>query len=172
MAAWTAGVLLALGLAWFVCDVIGGYRHARARWIAKTMDQLAEIRRTPPTEFKNPERALPTGGWQLRVRRGAVRVGEKGWVYIITHSMHHDGLLSPTIGDLSLAVDNDGNYYFCDDHVCGGVEMKSGKGSGFADIGEFINAPNFPVGNNKWQRLAPGQLPPPPGGIRGEELPK
>ena len=70
-----------------------------------------------------------------------------GWVYLRVHSFHTDNYWenlgsekdkSYTVGDISIAIDNNGNYYKSKEHVCGGFYNDFAQGYDFPESGPAL----------------------------------
>lgn len=90
----------------------------RQEWLQGALDRMTAFRPGPETtridifDLKHFERnqlactVLPSC---------YVKIGDTNWVYFVLHSAHRD----PEIGDLALAIDQDGSVFECKAHVCG-----------------------------------------------------
>jgi hypothetical protein len=54
---------------------------------------------------------------------GYLRLNDNEWICIVTHSAHQD----PEIGDVILAMDQQGEFHISANHVCGGIAHFQGK---------------------------------------------
>ena len=94
--------------------------YKRDKWIKETSLILEDF---------NPDKAekivkLKTRDFESQihqsyriVREGYIKMDKKEWVYIILHSSHDkDG-----IGDVAMAINQDGITYIHHGHICGGI---------------------------------------------------
>ena len=86
---------------------------------------------------------------------GFLRLNENEWICIVTHSAHQD----PKIGDVILAMDQNGEFHISANHVCGGVAYFHGKSlvaptnnaqffaefEGYAKDGKWHSLPEHPL---------------------------
>jgi hypothetical protein len=72
---------------------------SREAWIWKNVLRLRELSPTPQT--RTVEVGVATGSWAMSYYvkdEGLLRIGDKEWAYIVTHSWH----AGDSIGDISL----------------------------------------------------------------------
>jgi hypothetical protein len=90
------------------------------RWIEKTSRNLSLHKQEldfPIMEFSELEHE---DFYLLRTRiikKGKIEFADGGYLLIITHSNHEN----PSIGDLSIAMDEHNNYYINEGHICGDI---------------------------------------------------
>ena len=118
-------------------------------WIRKTVRVL----RTDDL-LRDPQLALVSAGkvgklkYQIQGNSGLIRFSNAGWVFIVSHSSHAEEF-DPTdkVGDISIAIDNEGNLYKNAAHVCGGITVQSDSPFGLSTIRDFLDA-GIKIGTN------------------------
>lgn len=111
----------------------------RANWMIETFDQLEAFKPSKDTKVTERQDVLAedkkyVGSEYLIENNSMIRFGKDQWLYFVYHSMHWSrdmingkikrptsGVIIPndTIDDITLAIDNNGNIYKNDGHVCG-----------------------------------------------------
>ncbi len=94
--------------------------HARNVWVKQMRKSLKEIKPGDvPTKAKleTYERDGMIHQKYRIIKAGLIQFNPKEWVYVTLHSQHDDN----RIGDLAIAIDQDGKYYYHLGHVCGGI---------------------------------------------------
>jgi hypothetical protein len=93
----------------------------RDLWIRNSLDDLHMY---TPEKCLNPiePAAFELGddyhmSFRLRGKEGCIVFPGKNWIYLISHSIYED----PYVGDITLAIDNKGEIFFNEGHVCGGT---------------------------------------------------
>jgi len=95
-------------------------KAVRLQWIQGAAAFLKTVKPEPPVkqveihDLKHFERD------QLACTLSAqcyIRINETNWIFFILHSAHSN----PEVGDLILAIDQNGELYHSDAHVCGGT---------------------------------------------------
>lgn len=73
------------------------------------------------------------------------------WLHVLTHSNHIDG----EIGDILVAVDQDGVYYNLDAHICGSIRFVAPGQTSFATSTEdfFARFVPWPDRTKTWHRI-------------------
>jgi len=75
-------------------------------------------------------------------------------VYGIGHSFHDEDPDNIVIGDINMAIDNEGNLYINRGHLCEGIAFWSTSSEGLSSMDEFF-APSSVDDNDKWERYVP-----------------
>lgn len=106
----------------------------RMEWITQTKSTLLAI---DPSEYTDTTRYFTWDNEGQIAHRyffrksGILKFSSGDWIYVVLHSGHDDpsGSNAEAIGDLSLAIDQDGNFYYNQGHICGeiGFEALSDK---------------------------------------------
>lgn len=99
--------------------------------IAKAIDSIRKFKPTEDTpralkdEFtlKEMNKKVIQYGVMSNSGTGLIEFDNNEWIYIATHSWH----LDDKIGDVSVAIDNKGNIYLNEGHVCGGINFVPSK---------------------------------------------
>lgn len=81
---------------------------------------------------------------------GLIKISATEWIYLKAHSADKDRPGQPKIGDMVLAIDQDGNLYQNDGHVCGGVQLRSRTGREFEGLEDFLETRVF---QETWRAL-------------------
>jgi hypothetical protein len=128
-----------------------GTMKKRAGWISATVARLKEFKPAEGTKIVEI-RKLRIGRVLYTIEgEGLVRFGTAQWLYIISHSSHQeDG-----VGDAILAIDQDGNLYANDSHVCGDIIVYAMSGEAFGTVREFLDTEV--TGGEKWKKFDPNQ---------------
>lgn len=95
--------------------------------------------------------------------QGWIRIASDGWFHFVSHSSTHASLKKiyyPDVGELSIGMDNSGQYFFCRTHACGAPFFTIPPSGGFKDMAELQRWNPFwhPIPND-WQSLAPHSPP-------------
>ncbi len=93
---------------------------ARQHWIDQASEYLGTIKPGPDTREETIYDLRHFERNQLTCKLYSdmiIRINENDWVYFVLHSAHGDS----TIGDIILAIDQNGRIYRNDGHVCGGT---------------------------------------------------
>jgi hypothetical protein len=93
---------------------------ARKKWVKQVRKSLKQM--NPDTvSIKSKMNTYERNGLihqKFRIRNsGLITFESNDWVYVTLHSEHND----ERIGDLAIARDQDGKYYYHLGHVCGGI---------------------------------------------------
>jgi len=143
-------------------SAMAGDNMDREKWKSEAIAYLQRI--SPTNTPKMAEIRIVGRSYILRYEmedEGLIRLGTNGWVYLKMHSSDDED--NTDIGDIVLAIDQDGNLYQNNGHVCGGIILKSTTGKEFQDIDEFLKTLVF---KKEWKRLkkapATGSSPAPP----------
>jgi hypothetical protein len=72
---------------------------------------------------------------------GFLRFGDGGWVYVIRHPWHGEQHRGTFIGDIAMAIDDEGNLYVSFAHQCGPLTLDAPDGLEFACAKEFFATP-------------------------------
>lgn len=91
---------------------------AQTEWIEKTVASMRTVK--PDTDSKifdiNDPKHLRKDWISCRIMSGSfLRVSEDQWLYFVYHSAHDDS----AIGDVRLAITQDGDVYISYAHACG-----------------------------------------------------
>jgi len=130
---------------------------SREAWMWENVLRLRELSPTPQT--RTVEFGVATGSWVMSYYvkdEGLLRIDDKEWVYIVTHSSH----AGEYIGDISLAIDNRGQLYENAGHVCGGIDFGSKSAEAAKTSDDFFH--RFQAPGGQWGLLrnpAPALLP-------------
>ena len=125
---------------------------ARSRYIVKTIDQLKEFK---PTGVENHHVEDLRGRYLHHC--GFVPVGVDGWVYCIGHSFHDNKDGEIPIGDVNLAIDNEGNIYINRGHLCEGPAFWSPSKDGLPSMKEFFVPASADKGD-KWEHYVADEV--------------
>jgi hypothetical protein len=92
----------------------------RQQWMDATIKSLTAYQNSSMTQGITATEIETDDIYRMSYRvngQGLIEFNDGSWVYIISNSMHNnDG-----VGDLTLAIDNQGNTYINEGHVCGGI---------------------------------------------------
>ncbi len=91
------------------------------------------------------------GGYSL-YEEGSIAFDDGGWAYTVSHSFHWDDSARTSIGDATLAIDHEGNFWTTDSHVCPALEIMPLKGGSFATAQDFFATAPISVGGKPWRR--------------------
>ena len=102
-------------------DFDGTLEARRKKWIQANVVLLQSIKPTeamPVAEFE-----IIDGSTRCSFAEGEILIwiNKNEWIYIFSHSSHK----SDVLGDLVVAIDNKGNLYRTESHVCGGLSFSS-----------------------------------------------
>ncbi|KAF0129833.1 MAG: hypothetical protein FD155_2077 [Bacteroidetes bacterium] len=93
-------------------------REIKKNEIIQTLKAFKPNDQTAVLELKETEIDYQTIKKSIRViGEGFLQLNEATWIYFVSFSSHKDA----NIGDMTLAIDNIGNMYQNDGHVCGGI---------------------------------------------------
>jgi hypothetical protein len=123
----------------------------RQKWKEAAISYLATV--SPTNTTRLAEIQIRGAAKVLRYAiedEGLIRFGTHGWVYLKMNSSCDAARHKAALGDIVLAMDQDGNVYENDSHVCSGLIIKSLTGKEFQDIQEFLDTP---VLKKKWRQL-------------------
>jgi hypothetical protein len=86
-----------------------------------------------------------------------VPVGADGWLLFSAHSLHKEpNWRYVNIGDLSIAIDHAGQYYFSRKHVCGFLEVHSSQSGIYDSSEDFLRRnPDWCRMPDNWEQTAP-----------------
>jgi hypothetical protein len=68
------------------------------------------------------------------VDRGFMRLSETNWICFVANSGH----VNPSVGDIILAIDQSGNVFYINTHVCGNLSLFVG-----VDMKKPLNSDDF-----------------------------
>jgi len=118
----------------------------RKDWWAETKQRLQHMKVSDETEaarVKYYQSGLVIYWFD---EEALLRFENEEWIYIVTHSGH----LSDGVGSAILAVDNSGNLYANQAHVCDGISISTQKGQELRYLSDFLKKP---VDDNSWEKL-------------------
>jgi|GEM_PF-3637427 len=80
---------------------------------------------------------------------GLLYLSDNEWIYFLSNSNHDN----PTIGDITIGIDQKGNAWFNGGHVCGGIINYVSKGISELKLSkEFFKYFESDTDEEKWQR--------------------
>lgn len=123
----------------------------KQKWKEETISYLKAI--SPTNTTRMAEIQIRGAAQVLRYyieNEGLIKFGTNGWVYLKMHSSCYP-TAKGSVGDIVLAIDQDGNLYQNDGHVCDGILLVSVTGKEFQSIQEFLNTQ---VVKEKWRKLS------------------
>ena len=126
----------------------------RQKWIDGAVVYLKTIQPTNTTRMA--EIQVRNAGTILRYvleTEGLIKCGTNDWVYLKMNSACDADERKGALGDCLLAIDQDGNLYQNDTHVCEGIVLKTLTGKTFRSTQEFLDTP---VLKEKWRILTNG----------------
>jgi hypothetical protein len=124
------------------------------KWIDKTIKILKKFKPTNKTKYVKMEKSISRGGdttfyYDIK-NRGVIKVGDNGWLAIVCHSFHQDETTNIDIGDIILAIDENGNLYRNDGHPCLSIRLYTSS-KGFQNLDDFLAT--TVLKNKKWYKL-------------------
>ena len=91
----------------------------RKEWLLQTQARMLEFTLQAPVPRVSPEfihyDTYTRISYQV-VKEGVIYFGDNDWIYIVSSNSHDQ----PEVGDLTVAMDQDHNFYLNRGHVCGG----------------------------------------------------
>ena len=95
--------------------------------------------------------------YYFHTRDAWLPVGPEGWLLFKCHSLHSEWNWDYwDIGDLSIGLDNTGQYYFTRDHVCGALSFAAPPSGHYSGIADFLaQNPRWHTLPDDWKRTAP-----------------
>ncbi len=121
---------------------------AQTQWISSQLLRLQKI--APSAQTIRPT-VKDHGRIVYYITEGKVPFKDSGWVYVITHSSHDDNAGFRAIGDISLAMDSHGDFFYSLDHVCGTRVINTQSKEGILNLENFIAL-------GSWKRLMDGKI--------------
>ena len=94
----------------------------------------------------------------MHVKDTRIPIGENGWFYFVCHSWHSEwrNYTYCDVGDLSIGIDNAGNYYFCRTHVCGSLIFRLPALGSYSSMDDFMrHNPDWHPLPEDWTERAP-----------------
>ncbi len=150
-------ILLALVLICRISTAAEGIDGKRQQWKKEAILYLHTI--TPSNATRMAEIQIRGEAKTLRykvVDEGLIKIGTNGWAYLKINSGCDTDREKAALGDMILAIDQDGNLYENDGHGCGGLLLISSTGKEFQTVQEFLSTlvytEVFGV-TEKWRRL-------------------
>ncbi len=92
----------------------------KSKWIAATLAEMKKVKKLDSTQTITMRKIDLEDNFLMsfRVRgSGFISFEDGDWIYLVSHSEHN----SEQVGDLTLAIDNHGEIFINDGHVCGGI---------------------------------------------------
>jgi hypothetical protein len=132
---------------------------ARNEWVKQVRNSLKGI--TPDDVPKKVKlKAYERDGMirqKYRINKaGLIQFNSKEWVYVTLHSQHDDD----RIGDLAIAIDQDGKYYYHLGHVCGGIVHYQATATNlFSSSEDFFLYFKDDIDGLPWHRLKRSPIP-------------
>jgi hypothetical protein len=133
--------------------------EVRNEWVKQLRKSLKEIKPNNVSTKVN----LETYGegkiihQKYRINKaGLIQFNSKEWVYVTLHSQHDDD----AIGDLAIAIDQNGKYYYHLGHVCGEtVRYQAATTNILNSSKDFFLYFKDDVDDLYWHRLKGGSIP-------------
>ncbi|MEI6219552.1 MAG: hypothetical protein WCP86_11685, partial [bacterium] len=128
-------------------------------YIADTQARLASCVLTNRPTFAEVRTDVAGGitNHSLHGKDTWIPIGTNGWFYFVCHSSHSEWSFPyRDVGDLSIGIDDAGEYYFCRRHVCGALSFRlptSGRYDSMVALKEYNRDwHNLP---SNWTNLVP-----------------
>ena len=126
-------------------------RQELARHVADNQPDFTHLK---PLTYVSDDGAT---NFYFHARDAWLPVGPSGWFVFRCHSMHAEfNRQYLDVGDLSIGMDNAGQYYFNRTHVCGSLSFAATASGHFSDIGDFLNRnPSWLPLPDDWKHTVP-----------------
>jgi hypothetical protein len=98
-------------------------------WVEKGIEYLKKFKPNQKTKLAKRIVLKEMIGYHI-YHRNIIKFNNNKWIFFIMHSIHDDEMIANRkmhIGDIILAIDQDGNIYRNDGHVCGGIFLETKK---------------------------------------------
>ncbi|GAB1307523.1 hypothetical protein KH5_02060 [Urechidicola sp. KH5] len=82
-------------------------------------------------------------------KSGSIQFASGDWIYIYIQSKHDN----KSIGDISLAIDNNGKLYYNKGHVCGDIGFEAISENGYTTSEDFFSYFNDVMDDIPWERI-------------------
>ncbi len=92
----------------------------RQQWTVETVSRLKDYKISTNDQPIQVDEINIEDYFQLSYRingQGLIKFQDGSWVYLISNSIHNNS----EVGDLTIAIDSQGNKYTNDGHICGGL---------------------------------------------------
>ena len=81
---------------------------------------------------------------------GKIRFEDGSWIRMMSNSAHHNG----EVGDIVLAIDQNGDYYINEGHICGGIiNFVCGKKIDLSNSNQFFKNFKCDTDKKEWYTL-------------------